>query len=117
MVEVPPAAARGEGKVQLVALAYPARPSRLATEQGCGVALSLICAISSCKESGKLKQGEGQYFVSGGLVSGDQRGRRARGAGQGQKDLEGSTCEMGELDRDDGASLSDEQQNRKRGRM
>lgn len=76
-----------------------------------------LCLSSVPSAAGKLKQGEGQYFVSGGLVSGDQRGRRARGAGQGQKDLEGSICEMGELDRDDGASLSDEQQNRKRGRM
>lgn len=62
VVGVPPATERGEGEEQQFGLACPVGPSRCtrsATGQGCGVAAPLVCTLSGCEGSGKLKQGEG----------------------------------------------------------
>lgn len=64
----------------------------------------------------EVKTGRGEQLLGGGLVWGDQRGRRTRGVGQGQKDLEGRSWEDGSgfgwraADREEGKALGEREE-------
>lgn len=54
----------------------------------------------------EVKTRQGEQLLGGGMARVDQRGRRARGVEQDQKDMKGSSCWMGKAGWEDGVGLA-----------